>query len=678
MCGIFGLFTTETADFSNIQFRTTLDKLFLLSESRGKESSGIALITNDKIIVYKEPKAASYLIHSDIYAQLLIEAYGADNNTRQRRGVIGHARLVTNGNMEVNDNNQPVTAEGIVGIHNGIIVNDNKLWNSFRDLHRKYEVDTEIILALIRHFLKDFSLTEAVKRTFHLIEGAASIGVLFEDIECLLLSTNTGSLYICSDKTNSIFIFASEKYILSTLIQKNGLSKIFDSTSISQVKPGSGLVIHLKDLNKQYFSLNDDFKSKDSFPVIGAKLFNIVVYKNGNGKNNEGNSKSIHNDFNLTKNDIISLLDHEKTVLAIQALKRCKKCILPETMPFIEFDENGVCNYCRNYKKVEVKGEAALEEFVAKYRSKTGEPDCIVTFSGGRDSSYGLHYIKTVLKMNPIAYSYDWGMITDLARRNQARICGKLGVEHILVSADIKQKRENIRKNIIAWFKKPHLGMVPLFMAGDKQYFYYANKLRKQTGIKLIVLCECPYEKTNFKSGFCGVRPNFVEKSVYSIPMISKIQLASYYAGQYLINPTYINQSLIDTLFAFFSYYMMSHEFLKLYEYIKWDENKINSTLISEYDWETAIDTKSTWRIGDGTAPFYNYIYYTMAGFTENDTFRSNQIREGLMTREEALALTNKENEFRYESFKWYCDVIGLDFVDTIKQISKLPRLYKA
>lgn len=47
------------------------------------------------------------------------------------------------------------------------------------------------------------------------------------------------------------------------------------------------------------------------------------------------------------------------------------------------------------------------------------------------------------------------------------------------------------------------------------------------------------------------------------------------------------------------------------------------------------MDTNTTWRIGDGTAAFYNYVYYTVAGFTEHDTFRSNQIREGQMTREE-------------------------------------------
>ena len=35
----------------------------------------------------------------------------------------------------------------------------------------------------------------------------------------------------------------------------------------------------------------------------------------------------------------------------IRLLKRCTKCVLPETMPFIKFDNEGVCNYCKTYKK---------------------------------------------------------------------------------------------------------------------------------------------------------------------------------------------------------------------------------------------------------------------------------------------------------------------------------------
>ena len=46
-------------------------------------------------------------------------------------------------------------------------------------------------------------------------------------------------------------------------------------------------------------------------------------------------------------------------------------------------------------------------------------------------------------------------------------------------------KGKNIRQNILAWLKRPDLGMVPLFMAGDKYFFYYTEQLKKQTGIDL-------------------------------------------------------------------------------------------------------------------------------------------------------------------------------------------------
>jgi hypothetical protein len=36
-----------------------------------------------------------------------------------------------------------------------------------------------------------------------------------------------------------------------------------------------------------------------------------------------------------------------------EALKRCTKCILPETFPGIEFDENDVCNYCQDREIIE-------------------------------------------------------------------------------------------------------------------------------------------------------------------------------------------------------------------------------------------------------------------------------------------------------------------------------------
>jgi len=46
-------------------------------------------------------------------------------------------------------------------------------------------------------------------------------------------------------------------------------------------------------------------------------------------------------------------------------------------------------------------------------------------------------------------------------------------------------------------------------------------------------------------------------------------------------------------------------DYYSLFDYYQWNEKEIEELILSEYDWEKAIDTKSTWHIGDGTASFY-------------------------------------------------------------------------
>ena len=113
-----------------------------------------------------------------------------------------------------------------------------------------------------------------------------------------------------------------------------------------------------------------------------------------------------------------------------------------------------------------------------------------------------------------------------------------------------------------------------------------------------------------------------------------------------------------------------------LFDYTPWDETTVESVL-DQYNWERAPDTQASWRIGDGTAAFYNYVYYKVAGFTEHDTFRSNQIREGQLTRSEALKLVQVENQPRYPNIRWYLDLLGFDFKSTIDVVNLIKPLYK-
>jgi glutamine---fructose-6-phosphate transaminase (isomerizing) len=353
-------------------------------------------------------------------------------------------------------------------------------------------------------------------------------------------------------------------------------------------------------------------------------------------------------------------------------------------MPYISFDEEGVCSYCRDFETRGnyLKGEKALEEFISQYRRNSGEPDVLIGFSGGRDSAFGLDYVKNTLGLHPITFTYDWGMVNDLARRNQARVVGKLGVEHIVISADIRTKRLNINKNLKAWLKHPDLGMVPILMAGDKQFYYYFHKVRKQTGIKLFIFCG-GYEGEEgtglFKYGFCNVTTQGKNKSLKRMTGISardKMKIMFYYFKQFIRNPAYINKSMFDTLFAFYSSYVLTDDYLYLFHYLDWDENKIISTITGKFNWERETDTIATWRTDDGTAAFYNYIYMTIAGFTEFDIFRSHQIREGKLTREAAYEIVKEENKPRFKSIEWYGQTIDFNMNTAIEVINSAKKLY--
>ena len=144
-----------------------------------------------------------------------------------------------------------------------------------------------------------------------------------------------------------------------------------------------------------------------------------------------------------------------------------------------------------------------MENFEVFKNILKNEKNIVVGFSGGRDSSYGLGILKNSLDSNFVAVSYDWGMVTDLARRNQARVVGNLGVEHVWVSANISKKRKNIKKNFLAWLSKPNIGLVPLLMAGDKEWQKQLFNAASNKQTNYVVQFQSPFEHY-FKYGFTG------------------------------------------------------------------------------------------------------------------------------------------------------------------------------
>ena len=685
MCGIFGIAIGENLKLSPKELMRIVNSIFKLSESRGKEASGLAVRFQNSIYVFKEPITSSKLVKTQQYKELFnqtLKAKAYDGiQLKAPILVLGHSRLQTNGQSEINTNNQPVVKDGAIGIHNGIIVNDVQLWSQFSQITKKYDVDTEVFLSLL-HMYRDQgkSLVESVKLVFGQIEGSASVALQFEDIDSFVLASNTGSLYLAFNQKYKILVFASEKYILQLVLNHKLLRSMFVGQSINQVKAYQGYLFDINLSKHRMFQLRDHSIDTMDIAPLNSKAEIFELYDQQVPPPIDLNKYLLHEDVKQSMN-----ANWDALYSSENALKRCTRCLLPETMPYISFDEEGVCSYCRDYeiRGNYLKGEKALKEFISQYRSKSGEPDVLIGFSGGRDSAYGLDYIKNTLGLNPITFTYDWGMVNDLARRNQSRVVSKLGIEHIVISADIRKKRANIRKNLKAWLKSPDLGMVPILMAGDKQFYYYFHKVRKQTGIKLFIFCG-GYEGEEgtglFKYGFCNVTTQGSKNALKRMTGISKKNKAKimfYYLKQFIRNPSYINRSIVDTLFAFYSSYVLTDDYLYLFHYLDWDENKIVSTITEKFNWEKETDTIATWRTDDGTASFYNYIYMTLAGFTEFDIFRSHQIREGKLTREQAFEIIREENKPRFKSIEWYGQAIDFDINKAIEIINAAPKRYR-
>jgi hypothetical protein len=356
--------------------------------------------------------------------------------------------------------------------------------------------------------------------------------------------------------------------------------------------------------------------------------------------------------------------------------KICSKCILTSNYPFLTFDNDNVCHYCANYKKLNVSNYKFLEIIKNRVANKKSRYDCLVGLSGGRDSSYGLYLLKKKYGLNPLAYSYDWGFVGETARLNISKLCGFLGVELILRTESIKRIRHLISLNVKALLKDLKLGMVPIVQALDKRFIPLANDIAKENNINLQIHFsgfEC--EQREFVIGFSGINQRLSSNQhMNTYGTLNKIRLGLYYMKNFLLNKNYFNAAFYQNLKAFYYSFFLKNNIIHFYNFEEWNEKKIINTLKQIGYLNSSDYGDNQWRSGDTQTSFNNYIYYSLCGFTEFDEFRSHQIRMGHITREEALRLVEIDNKPKYDAIKKFCFLIDLDpnyFFDVVEQAKK-------
>ena len=321
-------------------------------------------------------------------------------------------------------------------------------------------------------------------------------------------------------------------------------------------------------------------------------------------------------------------------------------------MPNITFDSNGVCNFCHQTKKIEFKGEEKLLKLLDSFRNPENKYDCIVTLSGGRDSTYTLLKMVKDYKMKVLAVNYENPFTDPVAKKNIENAVKYLNVDLIRFQFEKNIHEKTFRHNFNTWLKDPNPALIPMLCISCKTIWYTILKIAKQQGIHCIISGGNPYEDNSFKKELLNVASDEKIENTF-IKAISGI------IWETLKNPGYYHPIFIPTLikgYLFGDPYCVGSRLLgksvlriDLFDYIEWNEDEILSRIRNELQWDSPHNLPCTWRFDCHVGHLKEFLYLKTIGMTERDDLYAKMVRQGLMTRDEALERLDKENPVQFE-----------------------------
>jgi len=350
-------------------------------------------------------------------------------------------------------------------------------------------------------------------------------------------------------------------------------------------------------------------------------------------------------------------------------MKRCTKCILPDTIPYISFDEQGACNYCNEHRTLDqveydpIRCDRLLEQATQARIQNGSKYDVLVPVSGGRDSSFIALDLAKTRGLKVLCVNYDNPYSSVQVKQNLRNLVNAIGAELETFTYPYKRHEKSFENNFRAWLKKPDLAAMGLLCLACKPMYLEFFRIARKHKISLIMDGSNPNEVASFKmeahSGGEG-------KNIFSLGTIAKM------GKKALDNLGYIKPCNVTPLVATMMSLNGNTPYLKYryrgiekhgYFYLNpYDEKKIMAAL-KEVGWEKAKDNNSPWRFDCEIDSLKNVLFKKLIGVTEKDDLFSKNIRTGQMTREEAMARLD-EGDVNPEVVERVLRMIGLTPAD--------------
>jgi len=325
---------------------------------------------------------------------------------------------------------------------------------------------------------------------------------------------------------------------------------------------------------------------------------------------------------------------------------------MPENKPDVFLNDDGVCNICLAHdysKKIEISQkplESDLIKILDKHRGKK-RYDCMVMCSGGKDSTSALYFMKKRYNLNILAFMFDHGFETQEAIRNVEVAVEKLNIDLILYkSSFMKPMFEKMitsdSKAVIChpcsiWYMDLAFDVaarydIPLIVAG-----WTKGQSTKQ---EVMSKCGCNVHAAEFKA-MADSTKTFLDNELKDLP-------------QYHDFPKSMEEVLKRAKKKHKSLVISPHWFLPYGpdEYVK--------IIQTELDWKAP---KLSYPAGSTNCTL-NFISVHNSlkhfGYTHYHVEASKLIREGVITREEALE--QLKINFNQETLQDVAAKMNIDF----------------
>ncbi len=346
------------------------------------------------------------------------------------------------------------------------------------------------------------------------------------------------------------------------------------------------------------------------------------------------------------------------------SIKYCKKCLFPNTKPDLYFNDEDICDACLSADQKHSRNLLDSDENInwdnrkkeldkilfEKKKHNGGLYDCVIPVSGGKDSTWQVYVAKNILKLTPLAVTFDQFDQTDTGIHN-LKILREIGVDHIHITINPKIIKKLVKKGLELigdpyWVN--HVGMftapiniatkfqIPIVMYGENPQFEYGGP--KENRHQMIM-------DKRWRQEFSGMRGLREEDMIDEEISDTNLALLSY------PNDKEIENSNVS---AFFLGYFM-----------KWDP-KEHTEFVKTLGWKPLQNPpEGSWSNNENCDMKFidirERIKYLKYGYGRATDQLNIQIRAGQIKRKEALEIVKKiDGNISETNLKEFAEYIGL------------------